>query len=260
VMWSLMEAKKEADKANQAKSQFLSRITHDLRTPLNAIMGFGQLLGMDKRSPLSQRQSDSVEEINKASEHLLELINEILNLSQIESGHIKLHLESIQVCELVAECEALISPLAKERDISFTTPHTTDDKPPEHPAFVEADRKRLKQVLLNLLSNAVKYNRHGGSISINCEPAGKYLRILITDTGKGLTKAQQGKLFSAFERLDAGHSNVEGSGLGLVIAKGLIENMAGSMGVKSEVNKGSTFWIEIPKPIEKKQTTDFIRQ
>ena len=250
TLWSLMEAKEEADKASQAKSQFLSRISHDLRTPLTAIMGFGQLLGMDKNSPLSQLQNDSVAEINMASEHLLELIDEILNLAQIESGHIELHLEAINTCELVAECQALISPLAAERDISFTTAHTHSEQLPGHPSFVEADRKRLKQVLLNLLSNAVKYNRHGGSISIRCEPADRNLRILVTDTGEGLTEEQQEHLFSAFERLGAEHSAIKGSGIGLVIAKGLVENMAGTIGVESEPGKGSTFWIELPKALE----------
>lgn len=249
VLWSLMQAKEEADKANQAKSQFLSRISHDLRTPLTAIMGFGQLLSMDKSSPLSERQHDSVAEINKASEHLLGLINDILNLAQIESGHIELQLESINACDLVAECEALISPLARERDITFTTHHAQSGNPPAHPAFIEADRKRLKQVLLNLLGNAVKYNRHGGSISLSCEPAGQHLRILVTDTGEGLNEDQQSKLFSAFERLGAEHSGIEGSGIGLVIAKGLIENMAGSIGVESEPGKGSTFWVELPKAL-----------
>jgi len=249
VLWSLIEAKEEADKANQAKSQFLSRISHDLRTPLTAIMGFGQLLGMDKSSPLSQRQEDSVAEINKASEHLLDLINDILNLAQIESGHIELQLEAVNTCELVAECEALIAPLAQERDVNFTTPHIEAHRPPAHPLFVEADRKRLKQVLLNLLSNAVKYNCHGGSISISCEPADKNLRILVTDTGEGLTEIQQSQLFSAFERLGAEHTSVKGSGIGLVIAKGLVENMAGTIGVESEPGKSSTFWIELPKAL-----------
>ncbi|MEZ0148307.1 MAG: PAS domain-containing protein [Candidatus Reddybacter sp.] len=251
ILWSLMEAKQEADKANQAKSQFLSRISHDLRTPLTAIMGFGQLLNMDKNSPLSDRQSAGVAEINNASEHLLELIDEILDLSQIESGHMALHLEAINTFELVAECEALISPLASERDITFTSTHCKRKKPCGHPYRVEADRKRLKQVLLNLISNAVKYNRHGGSISINCALNGKNLRIEITDTGEGLSNDQQGKLFSAFERLGAEHSSTKGSGIGLVIAKGLIENMAGSIGVKSEPGKGSTFWIELPTTLER---------
>jgi signal transduction histidine kinase len=246
VLWSLIEAKEEADKANQAKSQFLSRISHDLRTPLTAIMGFGQLLGMDKSAPLSQRQVDSVAEINKASEHLLDLINDILNLAQIESGHIELQLEAVNTCELVAECEALIAPLAAERDINFTTPHTEGREPPAHPFLVEADRKRLKQVLLNLLGNAVKYNRHGGSISISCEPAGRNLRILVADTGEGLTEVQQSQLFLSFERLGAEHTSTKGSGIGLVIAKGLVENMAGTIGVESESGKGSTFWIELP--------------
>ena len=249
ALWSLIEAKEEADKANQAKSQFLSRISHDLRTPLTAIMGFGQILSMDKSSPLSQRQEDSVAEINKASEHLLDLINDILNLAQIEGGHIELQLEAVNTCELVAECEALIAPLAQERDINFITPHTEGHEPPALPFLVEADRKRLKQVLLNLLSNAVKYNRHGGSISISCEPAGRNLRILITDTGEGLTEVQQSQLFSAFERLGAEHTNTKGSGIGLVIAKGLVENMAGAIGVESESGKGSTFWIELPKTL-----------
>ena len=250
VLRALLEAKEDADKANQAKSQFLSRISHDLRTPLTAIMGFGQLLNMDKNSPLSDRQSACVAEINNASEHLLELIDEILDLSEIENGHMKLHLEAINTCELIAECESLIAPLASERDITFTPTHCKDKTSSGKSYRVEADRKRLKQVLLNLISNAVKYNCHGGNISISCAPSGKNLRIEITDTGEGLSKDQQSKLFSAFERLGAEHSSVKGSGIGLVIAKGLIENMAGSIGVKSEHGKGSTFWIELPTALE----------
>ena len=249
VLWSLIEAKEDADKANQAKSKFLSLISHDLRTPLTAIIGFGQLLEIDKSSPLNQRQQNCVTEINNASEHLLDLINDILNLSQIESGYIELQLEAVNCCELIAECEALITPLAKERDISFTTTHTTGDESSGHPSFVEADRKRLKQVLLNLLSNAVKYNRHGGSICVSCEPAGKNLRILVTDTGEGLSEDQQSQLFSAFERLGAEHSGIKGSGIGLVIAKGLVENMAGTIGVESKLGTGSTFWLELPQAL-----------
>lgn len=249
VLWSLIEAKEEADNANQAKSQFLSHITHDLRTPLTAIMGFGQLLAMDKSSPLSQRQENSVAEINKASEHLLDLINDILNLAQIESGLIELKLEAVNARELIAECEALIAPLAQERDITFNSPNADAHEPLANSFFVEADRKRLKQVLLNLLSNAVKYNCHGGSITVNCQPTGKDLRILITDTGEGLTESQQDQLFSAFERLEAEDSSTKGSGIGLVVAKGLVENMAGIIGVESELGKGSTFWIELPQAL-----------
>lgn len=249
VLWSLIEAKEEADKANQAKSQFLSHITHDLRTPLTAIMGFGQLLGMDKSSPLSQRQEDCVAEINKASEHLLDLINDILNLAQIESGLIELKLEAVNTLELLAECQALIAPLAQERDISFTSALTGAHEPQAHLFYVEADRKRLKQVLLNLLSNAVKYNRHGGRISINCQPTDKNLRILVTDTGEGLTEIQQSQLFSAFERLEAEYTSTKGSGIGLVVAKGLVENMAGIIGVDSARGKGSTFWVELPQAL-----------
>ncbi len=249
VLWSLIEAKEDADKANQAKSQFLSLVSHDLRTPLTAIMGFGQLLEMDKSSPLSQRQQDSVAEINKASEHLLDLINDILNLSQVESGYIPLHLEAVNSVEIIAECQALISPLAEERDISFITPGIEDSELIGQVFLVEADRKRLKQVLLNLFSNAVKYNRHGGSIRVSCEPAGNNLRILVTDTGKGLSEVQQSQLFSAFERLGAEHSEIKGSGIGLVIAKGLIKNMAGTIGVESKPDTGSTFWIELPKAL-----------
>ncbi len=249
VLWSLIEAKEEADNANQAKSQFLSHISHDLRTPLTAIMGFGQLLSMDPSSPLNQRQQESVTEINKASEHLLDLINDILNLVQIESGHIELKMEAINVAELVGECESLIAPLAQERDIHFTTAQNEKVTPTTEPFFVAADRKRLKQILLNLLSNAVKYNRHGGSITVNYQPKGKNLRILVTDTGGGLTQVQQKRLFSAFERLEAEETNTKGSGIGLVVAKGLVENMAGTIGIESEPGTGSTFWIELPRQL-----------
>ncbi|OUS10796.1 hypothetical protein A9Q90_00460, partial [Gammaproteobacteria bacterium 54_18_T64] len=251
TLLTLMEAKKDADRANQAKSQFLSRISHDLRTPLNAIMGFGQLLGMDKSSPLSQRQGDCVEEINKASEHLLELIDDILKLAKVESEYLELNLEAINITELIDECQALISPLAIERNIHFAPALSQGTQPG---SYVKADRKLLKQVLLNLLSNAVKYNHHGGSICLYYQPAGDFLRILVTDSGPGLSTNQQDSLFTPFERLGAEHSEVKGSGMGLVIAKSLVENMAGTMGLDSALGKGSTFWIELPRAIESFQT------
>ncbi|OUS13677.1 hypothetical protein A9Q89_02410, partial [Gammaproteobacteria bacterium 53_120_T64] len=243
-LWTLMEAKEDAVQANRVKSQFLSRISHDLRTPLNAIMGFGQLLDMDNSAPLSQRQRRSVAEINKASEYLLELIDDILKLAEIESEHLELHLEAIDVAELLAECAALITPLAIARDIDIRPARNRDGQANSH---IQADRKCLKQVLLNLLSNAVKYNHHGGSIFPHYQSTDQGLRILITDSGPGLSVDQQSKLFTPFERLGAENSGVKGSGIGLVIAKSLVENMAGTIGLDSKLGSGSTFWIALPR-------------
>jgi len=234
----LQLAKETADRANLAKSEFLSSMSHELRTPMNAILGFGQLLQFD--DSLSGENKDSVREILKAGEHLLKLINEVLDLAKVESGQINLSLEPVAICSLVKECLSLVTMLADNRGIRLSHKDLQE-------VAVRADHTRLKQVLLNLLSNAIKYNRKGGTVKLEIQAEGTdRLRILVTDTGKGIPAERLAELFLPFNRLDAENSGIEGTGIGLTIARRIVELMDGSMDVKSKVGVGSTFWIELP--------------
>jgi PAS domain S-box-containing protein len=235
---ALLLAREEADRANDAKSEFLSRMSHELRTPMNAILGFGQLLEMDA---VGEEQRDFARQILRGGRHLLDLINEVLDIARIESGKLTLSIEPVDAAEVLEDALALIRPLADQRSIRFDT-----QIPPGCSTAVHADRQRLRQVLLNLFANAIKYNRIGGSVTVSCSPAlENKLRIEIRDTGVGITPAQMEKLFVPFERLGAEQTDVEGSGIGLALSKRLVELMGGTIGVDTVVGAGSTFWIEL---------------
>lgn len=234
----LKDAMHQAESANKAKSKFLSSMSHELRTPLTAIIGFGQLLEMDAKD---ENTKDNVGEITRAGYHLLELINDILDLSSIESGELPLSIKDVLLKDVFIESLSLIKPLAENRDISVISPSSqcTD-------CHVRADYMRLKQVLLNLLSNAVKYNRQGGSITISCEPCpDNKMRISVTDTGMGMSASQLEQLFQEFNRVGAEQTDIEGTGIGLVITKRLVELMSGNIGVESQQGKGTSFWVEL---------------
>ena len=206
---------------------------------MNAVLGFAQLLELDE---LSEDQTDSVQHILTAGHHLMDLINEVLDLAKIESDKLQLNLEAVDLGELIQNCLSLVQPLAIKNQVTLIDETCKDC----HSAVI-ADKLRFKQVLLNLISNAIKYNRIGGTVSISCRVINpQLLRVNVTDTGKGLSEQQIAKLFQPFERLSAKNSNIEGTGIGLVISKKLIEAMHGTIGVESEVRKGSCFWVEIP--------------
>jgi PAS domain S-box-containing protein len=235
----LNEAMAAAEKANRAKTDFLSGMSHELRTPLNAILGFAQL--MDSGTPLpTPSQKRSLDQILKAGWYLLELINEILDLALIESGKVMLSSEPVSLVEVMLECRAMIEPQAQKRGISMTFPRL------ETPYYVKADRTRVKQVLINLLFNAIKYNRAAGAVVVECVPSPPdSIRIRVRDTGMGLSADQIAQLFQPFNRLGKEASVEEGTGIGLVVTKRLVELMGGAIGVESTVGVGSTFWIDL---------------
>lgn len=229
----LIETKTEAEEANQAKSQFLSRMSHELRTPLNAIIGFSQLLALD---PLEPSERDSVDEIHKAGQHLLRLINEVLDLARIESGRIEIHSALLDLGELLQDCASLVRPMAQQAKVRLELP--------ERSLELMADRDRLKQVMLNLLSNAIKYNHPGGRVRVWLDTLGTEAHcISVEDTGIGLSLNQMEHLFEPFNRLHAEQGAIEGSGIGLVIVKNLIELMGWRLAIHSHPGVGSCFHI-----------------
>jgi PAS domain S-box-containing protein len=235
----LQDAKEEAERANRAKSEFLSRMSHELRTPLNAILGFGQLLEMDQLE--SEEQRESVDHIMKAGRHLLALVDEVLDIARIEAGKLAITIEPVSVREVLDEAWDLVRPRAAQRNVQRAGDGRVCQR------YVRADRQRLKQVLLNLVSNAVKYTPEGSVVRLSCdEQPGGRLRINVRDNGRGIPLEKQALLFKPFERLGAEASGIEGTGIGLALSKGLVEAMDGTIGVTSMVGDGATFWVELP--------------
>ncbi|MGD2118960.1 MAG: ATP-binding protein [Chromatiales bacterium] len=234
----LLNAITSAEKANQAKTDFLSSMSHELRTPMNAILGFAQVLEIDPA--MDSEQLDSVQEILKAGKHLLNLINEVLDLAKVESGHNDLCIEPVAIESTIDECLSLVRNQADARHIEL-------DVEQDDSYYVQADAMRLKQALLNLLSNAIKYNHENGSVLIQVQPqANQRLRISVTDTGPGIEPERLHEVFQPFNRLSAENSDIEGTGVGLTLTRRIVEFMNGCIDVTSEPGQGSSFWIELP--------------
>ena len=245
----LGRAKAASEKANLAKSDFLSSMSHELRSPLNAILGFAQLMNSDSPPP-TPSQTTSIDQILHAGWYLLELINEILDLAQIESGKLALSLEPVSLAEVMSECQAMIEPQGQRRCIAMSYPGF------DAPCFVNADRTRVKQVLINLLSNAIKYNQQNGTVVVDfSKSAPDRVRITVRDSGAGLPPDMVMQLFQPFNRLGRETGAEEGTGIGLVMSKRLVEMMGGLIGVESTVGSGSAFWFELNSAVAPTLTT-----
>jgi PAS domain S-box-containing protein len=246
----LQSAKSAADKANLAKSEFLSSMSHELRSPLNAILGFAQLLESESPPP-TPTQMDSIAEILQAGWHLLKLIDEVLDLAKIESGQVRLSPEAVSLTEVMLECQGMIEPQAQQHGIHMTFPQS------DGACFVQADRTRVKQVLINLLSNAVKYNSEQGTVEVDCAESSRgRTRVSVRDSGAGLSAEQLAHLFQSFNRLGQEMGEEEGTGIGLVVAKRLVELMGGAIGAESTVGVGSVFWFELTSVGEPRLSAD----
>jgi len=248
----LTEARAAAEAASSAKSEFLSSMSHELRTPLNAILGFAQLLERDKKEPLSQRHKERLAQILRGGEHLLRLIDDILDLARIEAGRISISPEPVGVAEVLAEIRRTLEPIAARQQIDIAV-----DPAPAGVPMVIADRTRFAQILMNLGSNAIKYNRPGGLVRFTLELRGERVRITVHDTGFGIPLEGQAKLFQPFQRAGQELGSIEGTGIGLVITRRLAELMSGAVGFTSTPGEGSAFWVELPThaPIEASRPT-----
>ena len=233
---ALEQARIEAEQANVAKSEFMSRMSHELRTPLNSVLGFAQILQMELQSP---SELEMIGYIVKSGGYLLELINEVLDISRVESGSIAVSLELVSIDALVAECVDFVASEALAAGVEITDRCGSE-------RMVRADPQHLKQVVVNLLSNAIKYNRPGGTVTLTCDEDAGRVRLSVSDTGPGVEAHLHERLFAPFDRLDADAKGIEGTGLGLALSKGLMEAIGGSLGVTSEPGVGSTFWLELP--------------
>jgi PAS domain S-box-containing protein len=246
----LKAARSVAEKANLAKSEFLSSMSHELRSPLNAILGFAQLMESDTPPP-PPAQKESIAQILRAGWHLLKLIDEILDLAKVEAKQVSLSCEPVSLTEVMLECRGMIEPQAQQRGIRMTYPRA------DSPYYVLADRTRVKQVLINLLSNAIKYNREHGLVEVNCAESGpERIRVSVKDTGAGLNPEHMAQLFQAFNRLGQEAGGEEGTGIGLVLAKQLVELMGGAIGAESTVGAGSVFWFELNSTAEPRHSPE----
>jgi nitrogen-specific signal transduction histidine kinase/ActR/RegA family two-component response regulator len=236
VQRALELAKNEAEQANVAKSEFMSRMSHELRTPLNSVLGFAQILQMELEAP---SELEMIGYIVKSGGYLLELINEVLDISRVESGSIAVSLELVSIEALVGECLKIVAGDAHAAGIEIIDQCGVA-------LHVRADPQHFKQALVNLLSNAIKYNHRGGSVTLTCEGDADRVRLRVTDTGPGVAPQLHDRLFAPFDRLDAESKGIDGTGLGLALSRGLMEAIGGSLGVESEPGTGSTFWLELP--------------
>jgi PAS domain S-box-containing protein len=236
---AMLQAKEAAEATSRAKSEFLASMSHELRTPLNSILGFAQLFGMDPGLPKKTRAQ--AHEIERAGQHLLSLVNDLLDLARIESGKLEIFSEPVSIKAVVSDSLAMVAPIAHERGIGLVNAGGVCEK-----ILVQADRTRLQQVLINLLANAIKYNRPAGTVQLACRVSEGSVRVAITDTGPGIPAHKQSRMFSAFDRLGAERGQVEGSGIGLVITRRIVEAMGGRIDFESVDGQGSTFWVEFP--------------